>query len=298
MSTVLDQPPHLLTRHVPSAFTLGLQQIILYAVAVALLFRIYCFIYNDFQAFLALGPGGTPSTFRGYLTVSWLRLFAIKNPFVPPPLMPEIKPASGYLLRLPRRFGPRPTVAGMAPQRQKDHIPLPHLARAMSRALHSFADSYPSIISKGNSCFEKHGLALFLSENHDVSCSTTLNHLGSAHLNETCQKTGEICHVHGTDSSMHLTLHPSDAALVISHGWGERHPLAGQTVYFPDSRIFGKVILPAGFLMVYAPNDEFQIGVLMEIVRAAGWWVGGIGLGEGGRRGVGVLTRGGEEGLL
>ena len=84
---------------------------------------------------------------------------------------------------------------------------------------------------------------------------------------------------------MHLTLHPHDAALVISHGWGERHPLAGRS-------IFGKTLLPAGFVMVYAPNDESQIGILMEIVRAAGWWVGGIGLGEGGRRGVGVLTRG------
>ena len=82
---------------------------------------------------------------------------------------------------------------------------------------------------------------------------------------------------------MHLTLHPSDAALVITHGWGERHPLAGR-------QLFGKRFLPPGFVMVYAPQDENQVGVLMEIVRAAGWWVGGIGL-ENGQRGAGVLTR-------
>lgn len=83
---------------------------------------------------------------------------------------------------------------------------------------------------------------------------------------------------------MHLTLHPSDAAIVIAHGWGERHPLAG-------CPIFGKCLLPAGFVMVYAPQDESQVGILLEIVRAGAWWVGGVGLGKG-ERGTGVLTRG------
>jgi len=36
----------------------------------------------------------------------------------------------------------------------------------------------------------------------------------------------------------------------------------------------------------------------MDIVRAAAWWVGGVGLSGGGRRGVGVLTRGEGEDLL
>lgn len=298
MAAVLDQPQHLFTRLISTSAITGLHQSVLYAVAIALWLRVCCLVYNDYHAFLALGPGGTPSTFRGYLTVSWFRLFALKNPFIPPPLMPEIIPALGYLLRLPRRFGPRPTVAGIAPQRQKDQIPPRHLHQAMSRALHSLADSYPSVITKGNSCFEKHGLALFLSGEHDLNYPTVTKHLESAHLNETCQKTGEICHLHGSESSMHLTLHPSDAALVISLGWGQRHPLAGRTVHPLDRNFLGTKLLPSGFVMVYAPSDESQIGVLMEIVRAAAWWVGGIGLGEGGRRGVGVLTRGGEEGLM
>lgn len=72
---------------------------------------------------------------------------------------------------------------------------------------------------------------------------------------------------------MHLTLHPQDAALVISQGWGERHPLAGCPVLG-----IGKRLLPEGFVMVYAPQDEGQVGVLTDIVRAAGWWVGGVGL--------------------
>lgn len=106
---------------------------------------------------------------------------------------------------------------------------------------------------------------------------------------------------------MHLTLHPNDAGLVISHGWGERHPLAGQPIPYIS---FEKVIpylpiglpvlkfaplLPYGFVMVYAPADDSDVGILMEIVRAAGWWVGGVCLGEGGRRGVGVLSAGTEK---
>ena len=70
---------------------------------------------------------------------------------------------------------------------------------------------------------------------------------------------------------MHLTLHPIDAALVIASGWGERHPLAG-------CRIHGKRLLPAGFVMVYTPQNEIEVQTVMDIVKAAGWWVGGVDL--------------------
>ena len=73
------------------------------------------------------------------------------------------------------------------------------------------------------------------------------------------------------DSSMHLTLHPLDVSFVISAGWGERHPLAGKYIH-------GTKLLPSGFVMVYAPRDESQIKTVMEIVKAAAWWVGGVDL--------------------
>lgn len=71
---------------------------------------------------------------------------------------------------------------------------------------------------------------------------------------------------------MHLTLHPLDAAQVIGAGWGERHPLAGCSVH-------GKRLLPSGFVMVYAPREESDLATIMDIVRAGGWWVGGVDLG-------------------
>lgn len=37
---------------------------------------------------------------------------------------------------------------------------------------------------------------------------------------------GEICHVHDSDHSMHMALHPNDIGEVLRKGWGQRHPLA------------------------------------------------------------------------
>jgi len=68
---------------------------------------------------------------------------------------------------------------------------------------------------------------------------------------------------------MHLTLHPLDAGVVISSGWGERHPLAGVLIN-------GKQKVPPGFVMVYAPREVDDLPTIMQIVRAGAWWVGGV----------------------
>jgi hypothetical protein len=64
-----------------------------------------------------------------------------------------------------------------------------------------------------------------------------------------------------------MTLHPQDARIVLERGWGERHPLArgGWLSRF----------VPIGFVMVYAPRDAEELEAVMEIIRAAIWWVGG-----------------------
>lgn len=80
---------------------------------------------------------------------------------------------------------------------------------------------------------------------------------------------GEVCHAHPSDGSLHLTLHPDDVREVIEKGWGERHPLAR------DNWWWRVKIVPSGFVLIYAPRDEGELGVVMEIIRAAAWWVGG-----------------------
>lgn len=33
--------------------------------------------------------------------------------------------------------------------------------------------------------------------------------------------------------------------------------------------------MPPGFVLIYAPRDEKELSCVMEIVRAAAWWVSG-----------------------
>ena len=162
---------------------------------ITILLPAYRFVLKDYQAFMALGPGGTPKTFLGYLRVSYLRLFTISDPFRPPSLAEAVFPTNGYLRHLPQRSGPRPIVAGIAPHRQlnqKCAVELHHILRG---GLHKLAASFPSLIRQGSSCFEKHGLALFLSACSQSAPPDTA-HLGFSHLNPTCKDTGEICHLH------------------------------------------------------------------------------------------------------
>ncbi|MCJ1254308.1 hypothetical protein MMC24_002123 [Lignoscripta atroalba] len=235
-----------------------------------MVFLAYRFILNDYNAFLSLGPGGTPSNFAGYLKVTALRLiFALRDPYTPPPLTPYECPATGYLQRLPHRDGPRPTVAGIAPQRQLTQKGSVEMQAALTNALLHLAAANPTVLRTGVACFEKHNLALFVCPRPGrLPPPATGSPVPPAALNPTCGSPPEITHLHTTDSSMHLTLHPSDAAVVIANGWGERHPLAGQG-------LFGRGWVPRGFVMVYAPRTEADIPILMSIVRAAGWWVGG-----------------------
>ena len=174
-------------------------------ILIFILLPAYRYILKDYHAFLALGPGGTPSTFFGYLRVTYLRLFSLRDPFQPPSLASPTCPQSGYLRSLPRRLGPRPMVAGIAPQRQVNQKCGPQLHNALRAAFHDLAAGFPELIRKGNSCFEKHGLALFLSASaHEYPLDTS--DPAPSHLNPTCQDTGEICHLHASVSQPNSSL--------------------------------------------------------------------------------------------
>ncbi|CZS90914.1 uncharacterized protein RCO7_01325 [Rhynchosporium graminicola] len=210
-------------------------------------------VYNDYVNFLNLGPGGTPSTFKGYLKITCLRLCALSDPYKPADKLEDIRPTLGYHNRaqswLPKRSGPRPKIAGIAPQRQLDQLGCAEMNRILRISLENFAIKHPDVTEKGESCFEKKGLALFARNPINVTCR------------------GEICHVHDSDRSMHLNLHPDDAKVVIEQGWGERHPLSrgGWMTAF----------VPREFTMIYAPRDRAELDVICQIIEAAGFWVCG-----------------------
>lgn len=213
MAAFPDHQLHHFTRIFSSPISLHFQYLFYVGVILSIFLPIYRFVHRDYHDFLSLGPGGTPSTFAGYLRVSYLRLFTLKDPFTPPAASPTTLPASGYLLCLPRRPETRPRVAGIAPHRQTNQIPSPQVHGALRAALHSFAGVYPTLLRKGNSCFEKHGLALFMTSCLETKAAHMIppllphgktSQLGPAtspiHLNPTCADTAEICHLHASVS--------------------------------------------------------------------------------------------------
>lgn len=213
-------------------------------------------VSNDFKAFLSLGPGGTPSTFIGYLKIVYLRLFAISDPFTIPANLEASStyPATGFFQSqgidlLPPRRGPRPNIAGIAPQRQLDQHGCPQIHSLLRQALGRCATENPLLLRTGTSCFEKNGIALF----------------GRKFVNRTCN--GEICHAHASDKSLHLNLHPLDAKIVLQSGWGQRHPLARGG--------WLRRYVPPEFVMVYAPRSLEEGVTVAHIVEAAAWWVMG-----------------------
>ncbi|EMD01005.1 hypothetical protein BAUCODRAFT_53431, partial [Baudoinia panamericana UAMH 10762] len=203
-------------------------------------------IHQDYLAFLALGPGGTPPTFTGYLKVTILSFFALKNPYQPGPTPERFAGCPGNLVALPQRSGPRPCTRGIAPQRQITQKASEAVYERLAAGIEKLSN--PKLVV-GTSCFEKYSTGLF-----SVSPAK-----------RTCK--GEVCHSHPSDGSMHLTLHPADASIVLKAGWGERHPLA-RGGWFEQ-------FVPAGFVMIYAPRDEKEVEVVLSIVKAAAWFVGG-----------------------
>lgn len=185
-------------------------------------------IYHDYRNFLNLGRGGVPSTFRGYLTISWLRIFALRDPLSPPPSDLIHNPRHGILAKksLPNRQGPRPQVAGIIPHRQLNQRGSEVSYLSLRSTLQSHAAAHPEMLTTARSCFEKHGLALF----------------AQRPVNETCR--GEILHVHDSDRAMHMNLHPEDIKAVLEGGWGERHPLARRYTRVNET-----------FVLIYAPRS-------------------------------------------
>lgn len=219
----------------------GLLEAIVIAMPLGLL------IHNDYLNFLLLGPGGTPPTFRGYLRLLWFRLFALRDVYHNPPAPePMLAPAMGILKELPYRPGPRPLVAGLAPQRQLNQRASDACHAVLCSAVQHITQKYPDKLCTATSCIEKHGFGLF--------ARRPINVCGQ----------GEIFHIHDTDKSMHMSLHPDDIKEVLDKGWGQRHPLAFKG--------WVKSPLPTTFVMIYAPRDESDLKIIANIIESAIWY--------------------------
>jgi len=233
---------------------------------IPLLFFLSHTIRKDYAAFIALGPGGVPQSPKGYIGFCCLRPFALRNPFEPPRLPPTLHPQDGFLApdALPTRKGPRPVVKGIAPQRQLTQQGNQSTYETLRRELLTLVQMHAHThgLYTDTSCFEKHSVGVFVAEKFRsrVTCN------------------GEVCHAHPSDGSMHLSLHPADVKLFLAKGWGQRHPIAREKSWWWRVLRTGRRKLPPNFVMVYAPRDEKELSVVVDIVRAAICWVSGRGL--------------------
>ncbi|KAK0751539.1 hypothetical protein B0T18DRAFT_426165 [Schizothecium vesticola] len=252
---VIRQDPFAITLDAPALLAVALLLVLgmhsisrLTLDALILLIPLALLIQNDYQNFLKLGPGGTPPTPAGYARLTWYRLFTLRDPFLAPPSDPALLPSTGLLpaTTLPYRPGPRPSVAGLAPQRQLTQAGSLAAYTALRASLAALAARVPHKFGTATSSVEKHGFALF-----------------ARHALNVCGN-GEVVHIHTSDRSMHMNLHPDDIRVVLERGWGQRHPMAWRGLV--------KAPVPVTFVMVYAPRDESDLRIVRKIIEAAIWY--------------------------
>jgi hypothetical protein len=236
------------------------QTLTIFSTLTTLLLPLLACIYfqKDYKHYLSLGPGGTPSTPLGYLKIKTLSLISLRDPLRPLPVPPHFRPQRGFFspTSLPNRQGKRPLIHGIAPQRQQSEKSTPEVYASLVAELRNLTANPKNCVIERTSCFEKHSSGLF----------------ATTPITRTCG--GEICHAHPSDGSLHLSLHPADARILIQAGWGERHPLAKGGWF--------RRFVPREFVLVYAPRNETEVGVVMDVVAAAVWWVSGIDVNAGG----------------
>ncbi|WP_345422667.1 luciferase family protein [Pseudonocardia xishanensis] len=68
----------------------------------------------------------------------------------------------------------------------------------------------------------------------------------------------EIAHLHPADGSLHVSLAPLDARVVVARRWGEFHPLAGVARGLPE-----------GWVLLYPPRDPAAARRIAAILTAA-----------------------------
>lgn len=194
------------------------------------------------------GTGGTPPTLSGYLKIQrWgLYLLSQRQNLHDPTPIPTTGPSYLSPQKLHHRPGGRPKLTRWTlPQRQHPDTITPQAKRALHDLMASFASQppYASFITAGPSKTEGGtGDAIYIKP--DVEG-----------MNPNAKKIFyEIAHVHPSEQSLHVYLSPADARMVVERGWGERFPVTW--------------LAPPSWVMVYAPRDEDEVGVVREIVRA------------------------------
>ena len=218
---------------------------------------------DDYLEWKAMGEGGTPPTWAGYLSsLNAERLVAFPDTLSPAVYREPERYAAGWLeasdaqraaarrsfLRepLPQRQGPQSRAKRYVfPQRERNALDpkSPKVKFAYQTEYEKLGANNPSTTEWQVSRLEKHGTALFLAN------SEPLTPIAAATQRE-------ICHIHTSDMSAHVTLSFADAEEVIRKGWGERHRLSGTDW------------IPLGYTFLYVPRSVQETEILGQIFQA------------------------------
>ncbi|KAI1642110.1 uncharacterized protein F4817DRAFT_310252 [Daldinia loculata] len=239
------------------------------------------YAWSCYRQWLALGPGGVPYHFLGWLLQTSMHVIARSDTREPLPRpytrledVAALYGAAGAKTyfgngqgQIPKRKGDRPTIPTfVAPQRQTSDVASPATVAAEKAFLDALAAANASLFEVRTSKLEGPlhqalWLRLPSASPDDAEKQKTLLELrtrlgrGSG---------GEFAHVHG-EGSAHVTLSPADAKAAIEAGWAERHRLAG---------VWGsRAVVPWGYVLVYAPRDEAEFAVFREFILAGARYV-------------------------
>ncbi|KAH8800218.1 hypothetical protein F5884DRAFT_904913 [Xylogone sp. PMI_703] len=242
---------------------------LLAAASIIILTPLARYTYLDYKAWYSLGLSGVPHNFPGYLIQVCLRLFAKERFSLDYFDDSKVIARAGkhgdntYLKRegIPHRGSPRPTVPNYTvSQRQLDQNPPEEMREVpLSTSSPCVFDIYTfAHTSNQELLLHKGHYSLSTQELSQVQQPSSTRHLkmttrSQPHKPASSVK-GEIVHIHDADGSLHVSLAPKDAKLVVELGWGERHPLV---------RGFH-----AGYMMIYGPRDEEELAVVKKIIDA------------------------------
>ncbi|KAJ8100239.1 hypothetical protein POJ06DRAFT_100213 [Lipomyces tetrasporus] len=221
--------------------------------------------YQDYQLYMSYGPGGPPYNAFGWFISRFLITPFAQEMFGTEVYQQRINQGETTTFihlpdgKLPRRKGKIPVVGPHAvPQRQINQLPNEEIKRKLTETFNAVATNNSKLVKLAPSRLERHTDAMWLTDAIPLS----------SRIQEAVQTVGEVSHIHGTsDHSVHVVLCPEDAKEVIDAGWGQRNGFSGWKPVATLTR--GNINLPATYILVYAPRNQEEIEVVMELVRAS-----------------------------
>ena len=149
---------------------------------------------------------------------------------------------------LPERGGPRPRTTPTNPHTQLEQNPRPEMVEELARRDFTL----PGVEERPSAVSVPGARALWLRE--DVAAGPP----------EAFMVGREFAHIHPLpDGSLHAALPPEVARDAVRKGWAEQHPVA---------RVGG---IPPNVVMIYAPRDAGEVGVVAGLVEEAYRYAGG-----------------------